>query len=223
MKHYALIPAKKSSSRCPGKNWRKFYKRECLVDFTFRTVPDGMFSKVIISTDYVDYKVPEGAEKHLRDKSLATRESCITDLMQVIIREYKMEDDAYLWLLNPTSPFREASDYANVSDIIESRRPPAIISVFSVHPFVWKNDAPLFEVEGKRKNTQDFKEEYAVENGMFYVSEVSYFRKTVSWYDKDAVLYKQDMIWSHVDIDTEDDFLQAQAMGKIWMKNDGRR
>ncbi|MBI5050405.1 MAG: hypothetical protein HZC11_05950 [Nitrospirae bacterium] len=216
IKHYALIPAKEKSNRCRGKNWRNFIEGYCLVDFTLKTIPKDVFNEVILSTDKADYQAPLIIKKHKRDKSLAAKDSCVLDLMQLIIREYQMTDKDYLWLLNPTAPFRLETDYRCIRKIINKDLPTALISVRKIHPFIWKNDVPLFETKGKRLNTEDFREEFAIENGMFYVVNVGYFRKNSSWYGKDTRLYKQDSIWSSVDIDTENDFKNAQKLEKLW-------
>lgn len=223
MKHYALIPAKKKSVRCQRKNWRNFVQGRCLVDFTFKTIPSRIFEKIIISTDSVDYRVYEGAEKHIRSKKLASRKACVLDLINVIIREYKISNEDYIWLLNPTSPFRLASDYRQIMKIIKQELPISLISVKQIAPFIWKDNNPLFKIKGRRRNTDDFKEKYAVENGMFYIVRAGYLRKNKSWYAKRTILYKQNTIWSSVDIDTEDDFKQAQRMGRLWKTKSERR
>lgn len=223
IKHYALIPAKKKSVRCQRKNWRNFIQGRCLVDFTFKTIPSRIFEKIIVSTDNADYRVFKGAEKHIRSKKLAASESSVLDLINVIIREYKIADEDYIWLLNPTSPFRLASDYRQIMKIIKQKLPISLISAAEISPFIWKDNNPLFEIKGRRRNTNDFKEKYAVENGMFYVVRPGYLRKNKSWYSKKTILYKQDTFWSSVDINTEDDFKQAQRMGRLWKTKSGRR
>lgn len=217
MEHFALIPAKKNSTRCPNKNWREFIDGYCLVDFVLKTMPKRFFDTVIVSTDNLDYKVPKDIKKHLRDKSLSEKDSHIEDLLQLIIREYRMDNEDYLWMINPTTPFRLKDDYHRIIQIVEENTPAAVVSAVKIHPFIWKNQTPLFKTRGKRRNTQDFTEYYFVENGMFFVMNVGHFRKYNSWYGKDTMLYKQDKIWCFADIDTEDNFAQAQKMGEIFL------
>lgn len=216
--HYALIPAKKESSRCPNKNWRNFINGYSLVDFTLKTIPNGFFRKIIISTDNDDY-VSTSVDVHHRDKSLATKDSCIKTLMHVIIKDYDLDNDGYLWTLNPTSPFRLEEDYRRILKNIEKMKPDAVVSGFRIHPFIWKDSMPLFETKGKRRNTQDFSEEYVVENGMFYVVNIGYFRKTDTWYCDNTKLYVQNTVCAHVDIDTKNDFKDAQKIAEIWNNN----
>ena len=214
MKHFALIPARKNSSRCPNKNWRNFVKGYSLVDFALNTIPKNLFNTVIVSTDKEDYRAPKGVEKHLRDKKLAQNDSCIEDLIQLLIREYRMSGEDYLWMLIPTAPFRLKDDYYRIAETIEEKTPVAIVSAVKIHPFIWKNTTKLFETKGKRCRTQDFTDYYFVENGMFIVTNVDFFRRNNSWYGETTILHKQDKIWCFVDIDTEDDFAQAQKIAK---------
>lgn len=223
MKHYALIPAKNKSVRCPRKNWRNFIHGCCLVDFTLKTIPRRSFEKIIVSTDNMDYRAFEGVERHIRDKRLAVRKSSVLDLINVIITEYKISDEDYIWLLNPTSPFRLTADYRQIMKTIKQELPISLISVVEVSPYIWRDSNPLFKIESRRRNTDDFKEKYGVENGMFYVVRSGYLRKTKSWYSNRTILYKQDSLWSLVDIDTENDFKEAQRIGVLWKLKQERR
>lgn len=214
MYNIGFIPGKKTSTRCFNKNWREFIDGKNIVDYVFETIPDGIFEKIILSTNNEDYRVPQGVEKHLRAKSLSHRDSKIEDTMQAVIKEYKLKDDNYLWMLNPTTPFRLKDDYYNIAKILKEKKPISVISAVKIHPFIWKNQNPQFNTKEKRRNTQDFTDEYYMENGMFFVINIGFFRKHGSWYGDTTVLYKQDKIWCFCDIDEEDDFNQAQSIAR---------
>jgi CMP-N-acetylneuraminic acid synthetase len=220
-RHYALVPAKEHSGRCRGKNWRKFLDGLCLVDFTLAGIPSGIFEKVIVSTDKRDYKAPAGVLVHRRDKRLAAKRSCVKDLISILMAEYGVADGDYLWLLNPTSPFRSKDDYRKIKAAVDSGRPPALVSAAKIIPYIWKNGEPQFATAGKRRNTDDFGDEYSVENGMFYVMNAGYFRKHRKWYGRGVRQYLQDGPWSSIDIDTEGDFLRARMIGRTWKKAKG--
>mgnify|MGYP000973105930 CR=1 FL=1 len=215
IKHYALIPAKKDSSRFKNKNWRRFCKSGSLVDYTVKSVPRNMFEKIIVSTDKIDYHPPRHVLKHSRKRKLSRKDSCVKDLIRIIINEYGLRDEDYLWLLNPTSPFREITDFAEIVDYIARQKPDSVISVVEIHPFIWKGSHPLFETRGKRRNTESFKEKYFIENGMFYVMNIGYFRSKKSWYGRRSMLYKRHDIFSFVDIDTEEEFVDARKLAGI--------
>ncbi|MDD5269598.1 MAG: hypothetical protein PHE80_00220 [Candidatus Omnitrophica bacterium] len=218
MIHYALIPAKKHSSRYENKNWREFCEGMSLVDFTIETTPQHLFEKTIVSTDNETRTFPKPVLKHLRDKALATSSASINDLINVIIAEYGLQDEGYIWLLNPTAPFRCGTDYEKIADILNDKKPVAVISASKIHPFIWRDNTPLFETKGKRRNTQDYREIYSVENGMFFVFSVRHFREHGSWNGGATELYLQHSIWSSIDIDTEYDFIQAQKMAPLFLQ-----
>lgn len=210
--HYALIPAKAESSRCDNKNWRHFIGDNSLVTYLISIIPFNFFEKIILSTDKRDFEPRERIIVHHRDKSLAAKESPVNDLIIVIINEYKLQKNSYIWLLNPTSPFRVQEDFFKIRKIIEEKSCLSVISVAKLNPFIWKDSQPLFETKYPRKNTQDFTTEYFVENGQFIVFKVSTFLRNKTWYSYDLFQYRQAGIKKLVDIDTEEDFQDAQKL-----------
>ena len=215
MNHFALIPAKKKSSRCIDKNWRPFIADKNLVDYLISIIPDNFFDQIVLSTDKNEISSTDVISVHHRDKSLATKESPINDLISIVIKEYKLQNRDYIWLLNPTSPFRIKEDFLKIREIIENKKLKSIISLSEIHPFIWKDNIPLFETSYPRKNTQDIPTEYGIENGQFIVFQVGEFKQTKTWYSDQTYLYKQKNIESFIDIDTEDDFLEAQHLANI--------
>ncbi len=227
-RHYALIPAKSESSRCMNKNWRPFSDNKTLVDYLISIIPNNFFDSVILSTDKENVGAMGNVIIHHRDKFLATEKSAINDLIPVIIDTYELDDDAYIWLLNPTSPFRKKEDFFTIRKILEGKRIKSLISVSKVHPFLWKDNMPLFETSYPRKNTQDVTTEYGFENGQFIVFRVDAFKKTKTWHNDDIYLFKQTSLDSFIDIDTESDFVYSQKWAdsmihKETMKNETLR
>lgn len=218
MRHFALIPAKRVSRRCPNKNWRPFLGKRSLVDFALSLLPKGFFHRVVVSTDKRDYRAPRGAEVHRRGAALARRRSSVTELVALLLDRYNLEDSDYLWLLNPTAPFRSRGDFAAIRRILERERPPAVVSAVGIIPYLWKNGEPAFKTGGRRVNTDDFKDEYAVENGMFYAVRAGHFRRAGTWYGRGVRLYRQRSAWAAVDIDDVEDFEQARALAGAWLR-----
>lgn len=213
-KHYALIPAKSKSSRCIDKNWRDFVLGENLVSYLISIIPEDFFDSVILSTDKPDVKNYDGVTIHFRNKTLATKESPVNDLIDVIIDEYELSNESCIWLLNPTSPFREPKDFINIKQMLEREDISSIISVSETNSFIWKDERPLFNTDYPRKNTQDFEVNYYIENGQFYVFRVVEFLKNKTWYSNSTFIYKQKGIKTCIDIDTEEDFLDAQKIAR---------
>ncbi len=211
--HVAIVPAKRHSSRCPDKNWRPFADGLSLVDYTLRTIPRARFSRIIVSTDFDDYRPPSDCERHLRSRHLATVESDVNETVRAIIEAWQLHD-AVIWLLNPTSPFRDAAEFDAIARLIEQDECPAVVSVAPVGPFVWRGDTPQFSRGGKRPNTQDCADEFAVENGAFYVFRADEYLRHGSWYPPGVRRCVQRDVMSSVDIDTPEDFERAARLAR---------
>jgi CMP-N-acetylneuraminic acid synthetase len=215
LKHYALIPAKERSSRCPNKNWRPFQGDKNLVEFLISRIPDNFFDKIILSTDKEIEFESDKISIHTRDRSLATTESPVNDTIQSVIEAYNLKKSAYIWLLNPTSPFRTSEDFYKIRHQLEIEKPGSILSVVKIHPFIWKDGQPLFDTAYPRKNTQEFYETYSLENGQFLVFRTGEFLRTKTWYAPDTRLFVQSRHDTLIDIDTEEDFLEAQKIARL--------
>jgi CMP-N-acetylneuraminic acid synthetase len=215
LKHYALIPAKERSSRCPNKNWRHFQGNKNLVEFLISRIPDNFFERIILSTDKEIEPESDKISLHVRDRSLATTESPVNDTIQSVIKAYNLEKSAYIWLLNPTSPFRTDEDFHKIRQQLETEKPGSILSVTKIHPFIWKDGRPLFDTVYPRKNTQEFLETYSIENGQFIVFKTEEFSRTKTWYTTDICLFVQTRHDTLIDIDTEEDFREAQKIARL--------
>lgn len=211
-KHYALIPAKSDSSRCADKNWRRFVLQDNLVEHLIKSIPGNVFDLIILSTDKTGVKMMDGVTVHHRARRLATPGSPVNDLIAAIIAEYDLPEDGYIWLLNPTSPFRRKKDFLRIRKMLLEKSPGSVISAVKINPFIWKGEKSLFDTCYPRKNTQDIDAEYYVENGQFIVFRVEDFLKTGSWYFDATILFKQEGFKALIDIDTEEDFLDAQKL-----------
>ncbi len=208
--HVAIIPAKSHSSRCPEKNWRPFAGGPCLVDRTIGCLPPGLFARTIVSTDRDGYAPPADCLLHRRPAALATVDADVQALLPVLIEQYALYD-AWLWLLNPTAPFRQAADFAAIRKQIEAGA-PAVVSVTPVGPFIWRGALPQFATGGRRPNTQELPRDLACENGMFYVFRAADFLRLGTWYVPGAQPLVQSGPFSRVDIDTIEDFEQAERL-----------
>ena len=210
--HVAVIPAKRDSSRCPRKNWRVFADGKCLTDWAVALVPEDLFGQVIVSTDKTDYDPGGACKVHHRDAATATVEADVQALVRTLINEYRLQD-SYVWLLNPTSPFRERSDFEGIAKLIEQTACPAVVSVTPVSPFLWKDDQPQFDTTGRRPNTQDHRQQYYAENGMFYVFRGDKFLEHGTWYVPGVRRYVQTGLTKTIDIDTPEEFDEA---ARVW-------
>ncbi len=145
---------------------------------------------------------------------MALPNSDVNELIKLIIKQYELRDEDYLWLLNPTSPFRLRKDFLSLKEIIASKKPKTIVSVTSISPYIWKDNTPLFKIQKKRKNTQDLPN-FSFENGMFYIFKIKDYKKQGIWYNNDTFLFEITEINGFIDIDNEQDFINAQQIAKV--------
>ncbi len=145
---------------------------------------------------------------------MALPNSDINELIRTLIGQYKFQDEDYLWVLNPTSPIRSPKDFFALEEIIAKKKPKTIIAVTGISPYIWKNNNPLFIIRKKRQNTQDLPH-FFFENGMFYIFKIKDYKKQGIWYNNDTFLFEIKEINGFIDIDNEQDFINAQQIAKV--------
>jgi N-acylneuraminate cytidylyltransferase len=103
-----LVPAKKSSSRVPSKNFRSFYHQLSLVDIAVDlALASNASAPVIVSTDCADYiHSSKAVHVHRRHASLAETLTPIYNVIMDVAHSYSLGVNDKVILLQPTSPFR---------------------------------------------------------------------------------------------------------------------
>ena len=180
MKVLGLIPARGGSKGVPGKNLRRV-SGMTLVEWTARSALTSSLDRLVISTDsqeiadearHVGIDVP-----FVRPSELAQDSSLTIDVVQHALGELKGDWDAVM-ILQPTSPFRTASDIDTCIEILADSDADSVISVTPVgdhHPARMKFiengfliDPPFSEdVEGRpRQSLQSL----FLRNGAIYLT-----------------------------------------------------
>lgn len=216
----ALIPARAGSKSIINKNL-KVLGGKSLVERAVAGARDlDLFDRVVVSTDieavFEIYKDDKRVELLARPAHLATDDAVMADVVEDVIERSRLPDSAYLWLLQPTSPFRLASDFREIAKILRRDGVQSVISVVNVgdnHPnrmYTIKN-ARLYPLKFTNfDNKQGLKEIY-IRNGCFYVVNVGAFRKEKSFFLKTCVPYEMDEYRS-INIDGKLDLLLAQSV-----------
>lgn len=116
----AVIPARKGSVGFPNKNLKKISNLS-LLDRTIQFVTDfDFFDKIIVTTDYNNSEfLSKGVNIRKRPKELATSSATMVDVLLDVITEYKLKDDDFIILFQPTSPFRSEKDVKKVLGILK--------------------------------------------------------------------------------------------------------
>lgn len=224
MRILALIPARGGSKRLPGKNIRLLGGKPLIawsID-AVRGIPE--IADILVSTD--DPVIAEVARQAgasvpwLRPPELAGDTSSSADAALHALDRFEQDHGAVdgVLLLQPTSPFRSRQTVLRgIQAFCDSKGSVVVgVSPAASHP-MWcfridgDHARPFVEGGGLHLRSQDLPPAYAV-NGAFYLVSPHSLRATHSFYDENMYPLIIDDIAEAVDIDTEDDWLRAQAI-----------
>jgi CMP-N-acetylneuraminic acid synthetase len=223
----ALIPARGGSRRLPGKNVRPLLGTP-LIQWSVRFAQAvANFDRVLVSTD--DEAIAAcaraaGAEvPWLRAGELATDTASSADVAIDALQREQAQGRGYEWLalLQPTSPFRDAVRWQAAFALAGQAGCDAVIGVSPVrdhphHVFRMGSDAalePWAEDAGLRQRTQDLPPAVRV-NGSLYLVRASVLLAQRTFFPPATRGVLCDRPWEDVDIDTEPDWVVAEALGR---------
>jgi CMP-N,N'-diacetyllegionaminic acid synthase len=220
----ALIPARGGSKGVPGKNMR-LINGQPLAWYTINSALEAdLFSHVLVSTDcpitYHYAKSLGATPLRLRPPGDYSKQSAYD-----LLKYHLMEDEVYfrhnqhIWYLQPTSPFRFASDYTSLSSLINEHQSfHSVVSVRRVPTqFHWTSQLVPFSSESAfagpvskvSSNRQELSESF-YRDGAFYILRPSTLHKFGNIYGSNLMLYKRTSIYAN--IDNYDDFFQAESL-----------
>jgi CMP-N,N'-diacetyllegionaminic acid synthase len=223
IKILAIIPARGGSKRLPGKNIRILGDKP-LISWSIDVAKSiTSICDVLVSTDASDIALiaqKAGAlVPWIRPEELSTDTATSVDVVLHALNWYEGihgEVDGVI-LLQPTSPFRTADTIKSGIDLFfsQNRRPVVGLSRALSHP-MWmlkiENDTatPFISIDGFRLRSQDLPPAYIV-NGCFYMISPNDLRVRNSFFSDDIVPLLIESPKESIDIDTEFDFMVAQA------------
>lgn len=220
MRHYAVIPARNGSKSIHNKNLIKLDRKETLVEKAVRLAREsGLFEKIILSTDIPYFENYDRCEVRKRPRSLCEDESLMIDVVRDVINVYKLGDDDFVWLLQPTTPFRKIRHFRAIQKLI-FKYPDlnGVISVLSVganHPdrMYTRKDGKLYRMTYTSfKNKQDLLDIY-IRNGAFYVMRVSKLKSDQGFETRPVYAYIMEQHES-INIDSTWDLALAKFVQK---------
>lgn len=228
MSHIAIVPARMGSKSILDKNLIRLPSNnngKTLTRLAIQKALDAkIFSRVIVSSDY--QKVDIGfddlvghamtkVEYLRRPQELCQDDSLMMDVIKHAM-EYAGDAYTYVWLLQPTSPFRDVEDFIKIRILIESGLYGSVISFKEVkeHPnrcYTIKEDDihtahPLRFVSFKNK--QDLPDVY-IRSGNYYVTKRDSIIETNTLENKPIYPYVVDRI-KGINIDEEEDLVLAK-------------
>jgi pseudaminic acid cytidylyltransferase len=225
----AVIPARGGSKRIPLKNIKKFIDKPIIAWSIKAALDSECFDKVIVSTDnkeianvsrYYGAEVPFIRPNELSDDFIGT-----TPVMQHATQWLIQEGISveFLCCIYATAPFLDPSWIADAWDKIFNSKSNYVFSVTS-YPFPIQRALKIKDNGSINMLNNDFStsrsqdlEDYWHDAGQFY------WGKKDAWLDQKPILNKNSMPYilpryRVQDIDTEEDWIQAEIMMKV-LKN----
>ena len=224
-KHIAVIPARAGSKSIPNKNLIRIGNKR-LIDYSIEAaLKQKFFDRVLVTTDIedlLDTNYPDRVSSYRRGEALCSDDAFMVDVMRDVIISRNISPKDYIWLLQPTTPFRRQEDFKSIHETLEKIGPQSLISVVTVganHPnrmYTIKLDH-LYPLRYTNfENKQELMPSY-IRNGAFYVFKVQSFMERGTFYIKPCTSYVMPEINS-INIDGPLEAFLANALaeaGKI--------
>lgn len=221
----AIIPARSGSKGLTDKNIMNLDGKPLLAYSVEAALQSGLFDIVHVSTDSQEYseiaKTYGADEPFLRDKQNAEDNSSSWDAVREALRKYQATGKTFdiCVLLQPTSPMRSAGDIRDAYRFFVDNKAKSLTSVTEVdHPVQWcfqlddTCSMKAFASSPYKNCRRQELEKYYHENGAIYIARVKDICDPLfDFYSEKCIAYVMDSDRS-IDIDTEKDFIIAEAM-----------
>ena len=162
----AVIPARSGSVELPNKNLQVIGGKSLLnraIDFAIEV---DLFDKMIVTTDYSAHLFQnDGVDVHHRPESLATSQTTMVEVLEDVIKTFRLDDEDKIVLLQPTSPFRSKEDLVKVLELMEEYDSVITVKEVELNPALFVtplNETGLEDkqVEAKQTNRQVHQKQY---------------------------------------------------------------
>lgn len=220
----ALIPARGGSKRLPRKNVKLLGDKPLIAWSIEAALASKYIDRVIVSTD--DDEIKQVSEQYgaevpfLRPEHLSNDHASSFDVIKHSIRFVRLDqENELIVLLQPTSPLRLVSEIDAALEFFLTKNAKGVVSISETeHSPMWSNTLPENgcmsdfirpEVQGKR--SQDLPKFFRL-NGSIYIYEtITLLQQGKLFFDKNVYGFETSLKTA-VDIDTELDFLIAEAI-----------
>ncbi len=220
----AIVPARGGSKGVPGKNLRRLAGLPLIVHTLRAALACDAIDRVIVSSDDDEIigvcRGVAGVEVPFRRPAqLATDDAHAVDVYMHTVDCLGVSEGTApeeICVLLPTSPLRLPSDISAAIELYRRRDAHAVVSVSEAKPAEWLQhmdaDGRLHPVVASAglANRQSYTPVY-LPNGSIYVLQVAALRQTRNFFGPHTYGYPMPSERA-VDIDTEADFLAAEAL-----------
>jgi CMP-N-acetylneuraminic acid synthetase len=232
LKTLAIIPARGGSKRLPGKNIRSFLGVP-LIGWSIRFALNmPRFDKVVVSTDSEEIanasRLAGIDVPYLRPAALATDTASSAHVAREVLARERQSQRSYdlVALLQPTSPVRELARWQKAFAHLDRGDCDAVVGVAPArahpfHVFHWEEDGklrPFGDPEGTELRSQDLPPAVCVAGNMYLVR-TAVLEAQASFFPSRTVGVLCDQPCEAFDIDTEADWVAAEALARHYGKS----
>ena len=226
MRNIAIIPARSGSKGLKDKNIKKLNGKPLLAYSIYAAKESKLFDEIMVSTDsskYAEIARSFGANvPFLRSEGNSSDKASSWDVVLEVLSKYFETGQKFdsVCLLQPTSPLRTSNDIVEAYKLLENKEADAVTSVCEVdHSPLWTMTLPenlsLEEFKKRDSDTpRQLLEKYYRLNGAIYIRKINYSSKGIQLVDANEFAFIMPREHS-IDIDTELDFVIAEAIMKI--------
>ena len=199
----------------PGKNLRLLYGKP-LCNYIFETVKQLDFIDekfVYCSDDRISSHIPFGIKFLKRSTILDSNNTKGTEIIEKFI--YDVSADVYV-LAHVTQPFTKASSINTALKKVLNKGYDSAFSAIELQDYCWYKDKPLNYSLDNLVTTQNLEPVY-IETGAFYIFKRTVFEALHRRIGNNPYMHIVDE-FEKIDIDTEKDFLFAEAVAEYLAK-----
>ena len=242
--HSAFIPARGGSIGVPGKNIRTLHGKPLILHTIDYAKKSTFFSRIIISTDSAEIAtiasnevVSKNEFSELRTDEFVSLDDnlylhkrppwhaeTLSPIREVLFEFAKREDILgefdFLWMLQPTSPFRQTSDLTNIELLMKSDHGwtsiTSLTSVGGMHPDRMYSKGQgkylkAFMYQGNKDNKpRQLLSELFIKDGAFYIFRKEELQKRMLMGDRILPYFREGL--KTLNIDTLNDFKIAELI-----------
>ena len=226
----AIITARGGSKGLPGKNIKMFLGLPLIAHTIVAAKDSHSIERVIVSTDCE--KIASIARRYgaevpfTRPQVLASDTATSRDVILHALENLEAESKKVIetfCILQPTSPLRNSQDIDAAVQIFTEKSADSVISIASYeHPIQWaislRNEDQIVAKENFKNVRRQDLEPYFRPNGAIYLFRKGFYMRASTSIGGNSFGYIMPSERS-IDIDTEYDFVTAEAVGKYLLDN----
>jgi CMP-N,N'-diacetyllegionaminic acid synthase len=207
---FAIIPARSGSKGIPKKNLQLLYEYNLLEISILAALESGIFESIYVSSDgpAIIKNTQDLAKKSIQKNKIkyiirppriskchSKTEECIAHFL--LKEKDGIKEDDFIYLLQPTSPFRNEDLIANFSSEMLASGCKTGFTANATTPFLWLKGSPLYNIKNRKMRQMYSDDElYWHEDGNIFAFTKKSFLENMNRIDENPFIYKNSQLRS---------------------------